>query len=358
MSCLFGCGQEPPWVVANDNMFWGGLPVYIEYPSSVDSGLRLFAEFLVPAEPRRILVQMHGWHGQIKKSHTDNVDERPHPDWLVVRPEMRGRGDSTGKPDCNGWELQDVIDAVEFAKRRFADRVLDPNLITLKGGSGGGGNVFALVGKFPDYFCRARADCGISDYALWHRDDEVGEFRDELEGQGWIGGNPDTNAEAYASRGGATTAGNLLTPLIVFHGETDIRVPSEQSRRFVREAAGHGKGGLVVYHELVGVGTRSHWGNITPEQETFLKVHGDGFLGEEARVIETPTRGRFTVAGYLKTKRFEVVLDSIDRVAALDYDLDAGRFDLKGASAKKATIRGRLPDGRWEGSPRNVAVRH
>ena len=328
--------------------------MYAEYPSSQDPSLRLFAAFGVPRETRRILVQMHGWHGQIKKAHDDNVDMDGDPDWFVIRPEMRGRGDATGKPDCNGWELQDVVDAVEFAKASFGDKVLDPDLITLKGGSGGGGNVFALVGKFPDYFCRAQADCGISDYALWFRNDEVGEFRDELEGEGWVGGTPDSNPEPYASRGGLTTVANLLTPMIVFHGETDIRVPSEHARRYAEEARRLGKGALVTYHELKAVGTRGHWGNITPEQTAFRNETGRAFLMTEPSPIHIPRQGHFVVAGYVKTRDFEVVLDSIDHVGSVEYDLDIGRFHVTGATARQAVLRVRRPDGTWE--ERRVAV--
>jgi len=323
-------------------------PLYLEYPSSRDADLRLFAEFTVPEKPRRILLHMHGWHGAVKRIHPDNVEAPSDPHWFLIRPEMRGRGDATGEPDANGWELQDAVDAVEFAKREFAGQILDPELITLSGGSGGGGNVFALLGKFPDYFCCSQADCGISDYALWFRGDEAGEFRDEMEGQGWIGGNPDTCPEAYASRSGITTVANLLTPLIVFHGETDIRVPSEQSRRYVAEAQRLGKGSLVTYHELKGVGMRSHWGNITSEQVEFHRKTGNTFLHTGAPPVEIPRQGRFVVAGYVKTKHFEVVLDSIDHVGEVEYDLDAAACKITAPTARHALLQRRNADGTCE----------
>jgi pimeloyl-ACP methyl ester carboxylesterase len=319
----------------------------MEYPSSVDPALRLFADFRVPERPRRLIVSMHGWHGAVKTAHPDNVVPPPDPDWFDIQPEMRGRGDASGKPDCNGWELQDVIDAVEHARTHFADRILDPDLVTLRGGSGGGGNVFALLGKFPDYFCRARAECGISDYALWHRNDADGEFRDEMEGAGWIGGSPDTRPEAYLSRSGLATVANLLTPLLIFHGEKDIRVPAEHSRRYTAEALRLGKRDLVTYHEFPGVGTRSHYGNITPEQEAYRRDFGRAFLLQNPRPIPLPRRGRFVVAGYLKTRSFEIILDSVDRVAALDYDLDTGRFDLEAPTARRAELRLPGPGGAW-----------
>ena len=286
--------------------------MYLEYPSSQNPDLRLFAEITLPEEPKLIRVQMHGWHGQVKKAHSDNVfngDEHLH--WLVVRPEMRGRGDSTGRQDCNGWELQDVIDAVRFVQREFPDRVLDPERVILTGGSGGGGNVYGLLGKFPDFFCRAQANCGITDYALWHRNDHVGEFRDEMETAGWIGGSPDTRPEAYASRGGLTTVANLLTPLIMFHGDLDDRVPAEHARLYLEKARQLGKGDLVAYHELKGVGLDGHWGGATPEQQDFRVRVGAEFISLPADPVCIPQRGHFVVAGYLKTKRFEVILDPL-----------------------------------------------
>jgi len=290
---------------------------------------------------------MHGWHGQVKQAHADNMAEAKGAEWFEIRPEMRGRGDSTGRPDCNGWELQDNVDAVMFALSRFSDRILDPHLITLTGGSGGGGNVYGLLGKFPDLFCRAKAECGISDYALWYRHDSVGEFRDEMEGQGWVGGTPETNAGGSASRGGLTTVGNLLTPLIIFHGDSDPRVPVEQARVYVEAARKAGKGHLVTYHELAGVGHPGHWGGITAEQEAFRVSAGQEFLRREAKPIQIPRRGRFVVAGYLKTRAFEVILDSVDRVGSVEYDLDKGVFEVRAGTAKRATVRTRGADGGW-----------
>ena len=47
--------------------------MYLEYSSSQDPNLRLFGRFDLPASPRPLLVQMHGWHGQVKRPHEDNV---------------------------------------------------------------------------------------------------------------------------------------------------------------------------------------------------------------------------------------------------------------------------------------------
>lgn len=322
---------------------------YRDYPSSVDPKLRLFARFECRAPKGLLVVSMHGWHGSVKKAHTDNVPDPLSREYFAISPEMRGRGDSAGSPDCNGWELQDVIDAVEFAKVHYRDRIASPEIVLLSGGSGGGGNVFALVGKFPDYFAAARAYSGISDYALWHHFDAKGEFRDEMEGVGgkdpqgrpaWIGGSPATNAEAYRSRGGLTTVGNLLTPTLVFHGAEDVRVPAQHARLWVGAAHGQGRGALVTYHEQAGVGdNRLHQANETKEQQTFRARAGEEFLQRHRTPPVLPARGSLVVAGYLKTARLEVILDSIDRVGRVDYDLGTGRVDVHAPTAKRAIVR-------------------
>ena len=329
---------------------------YRDYPRSGDATLKLFARFECAAPTGIMLVNMHGWHGGVKRPTSDTVDDPLAKNYFVISPEMRGRGDATGQPDCNGWELQDVIDAVEFARRHYRDRIVSPEVVFLSGGSGGGGNVFALLGKFPDTFAAARAYYGISDYALWHAFDRKGEFRDELQGidgrdpkgrPPWIGGSPETNPEAYRSRGGLTTVGNLLTPTLVFHGSDDARVPVLHARLWVGAAHGAGRGALVTYHEQAGVGDHRHNGNETKAQLAFRNRTSDDFLRTHRTPPLLPERGSFIVAGYVKTARFEVMLDSVDRVGRVEYDLPAGRLDVFAPTARTATVRLRQPDGTW-----------
>lgn len=304
--------------------------MYLQYPSSLNPELKLYADFNIPEEKGFLHLNFHGWHGNAKTQHRDNVqtvygdDER----WFLIRPDMRGRADSTGKPDCNGFELQDAIDAVEYARKEFSDRILEPEKVYLSGGSGGGGNVLAILGKFPDYFCRAHADCGIYDYAAWFRGDTVGEFRDEMEGEGWIGGTPDSNPEAYRSRSGITTVCNLQTPVILFHGENDIRVPAEQARCLMDEVRRQHKNHLASYFELPGCGGKNHWSDISPELKAFREQTAAAFMALPSPIVRMPRRGCLNVAGYLKTREYEVTLESIDQVAILRYDLDQDSFEL------------------------------
>lgn len=346
-------------------LLWLSLPLalsaapmreYRDYPCSTDPQLKLFARFECADETGVLLVKMHGWHGQVKTAHTDNVPDPADHGYFVIAPEMRGRGDATGNPDCNGWELQDVIDAIAFARSHYRDRIVSPEVVLLSGGSGGGGNVYALLGKFPDTFAAARITSGISDFALWHQADEKGEFRDELEGswkenpkhwKAWIGGTPSTNPEGYSSRGGITTVSNLRTPTLIFHGETDGRVPVVQARAWVGAAVGQGRG-LVTYHELAGVGDkRDHLAHETAASSKLRTTLTDEFFLKHRQKPQLPAQGILVVAGYLKTEHFEVVMESIDRVGVLTYDMDAARFELKAGRPVQAKLRVRDAAGNW-----------
>ena len=312
---------------------------YREYHSSVEPALTLYAVF-APA-PRRapLLLSMHGWHGNVKSGHRDNVAPPTTQEFFGIAPEMRGRGDSAGKPDVNGWELQDAVDALGAAARMFPDLADTASIPRLTGGSGGGGNVLGIVGKFPDLFAAAVCECGISDYALFFAQDSVGEFRDEMEGAGWIGGNPQTRPEAYLSRGGRVTAMNLLVPLLLFHGEKDRRVPVAHPRLYVEAARRHGRAHLVRAVYFPEAGLPGHYDGATPTDMALRDQEVTAHLRTHTTAPALPSAGRMVVAGYLRTRAFELELESVDHVALLEYDLARDRFQLRAPTCRTARLR-------------------
>lgn len=300
---------------------------FIYYPSSREPDLQLAMRVLKPLEPSRILVTTHGWHMSIPPF---EYMDKPYGDgkYFVVEVDMRGRAFSDGSPDCNGWELLDVIDAVQYVRKHYQDFIIDPQVVFFEGGSGGGGNAYAIIGKFPDFFAAATAMCGISDYELWYEHDTIGEFQDELDV--WIGFPPRHNPEAYRSRSGLTLTENLLTPLFIAHGNTDIRVPVDHARIYMNRIRELGLSNRVQYLELAGVGTREHWGNASNEQMTQMQELSEYNRMRNSTAIEIPNKGSFIVAGYLITKKFSVVLNSLDEVAVVHYDLNNKEFNVTG----------------------------
>lgn len=323
-----------------------------QYVSSEDPGLRLYATFLSSGDqPKPILLYLPGWHGNRYYVHRDLRNNTFMLDrFFLVAADMRGRGAkgdqpfggtpdasvrrrlgegpvSDGTPDANGWELNDIIDAAEFAKKKYPQHAL-PDPVYVIGHSGGGGNAMGLVGKFPDYFTAAYAGSGMSDYGRWA--ELYAGLRGDVER--YVGARINTTSTAFASRGGLTTVGNRLTPIALSHGTADQPVPFVLSQIYVKANADLGK---PVPFKLVEGGPHGVWGHYE-EMVAFMT----GFTSPPV----VPTRGVFVVAGYLKTRRFQVILPSIDAITDCAYDLSAG-LAVKLSGGLPGVLRVRLPAG-------------
>ncbi len=295
----------------------------IYYQSTRDPLLTLAMRVCKPDKPSYILTDTHGWHMSIKPF--QELDA-PESEYLKVQVDMRGRAYSDGKPDCNGWELYDVIDAIEYVKEHYSDYIIDKDVVYFSAGSGGGGNAYAIAAKFPDYFAHVTALSGMSDYISFYEDDAIGEFRDELDV--WIG--DFSNKEAYASRSGLTLIENLCAPMAIVHGDGDIRVPVYHARNYVAAAEKIGKGHIVQYYEMTGVGDMQHYSHITPEQTKIMLEMPEEMRKANRKPVSIPRKGRMKVGGYLFTKNFYVVLKDIDRLVDVEYDLDQGYLHVIG----------------------------
>ena len=284
--------------------------------SSITPSVIFAVKIYKPATPGYLVATTHGWHMSIDA----NVEyETPQSPYLLVEVDMRGRAYSTGSPDCNGLELYDVYDAIRFVLEEYNDYILRKDLIYFEGGSGGGGNALAIAGKFPDLFSAVNAMCPISDYYEWYQtDNELGEFRDEMDV--WIAPSPEKNRMAYDARSGISLLPNLLTRLLICHGTTDVRVPFSLTELYLNRAKECGKN--VQVYAMDGVGTREHFGNITDEQLANMEKLCRENISSNQMTITLPRQGKFVVAGYLVTKAFTIFLPSQNDIVTIRYDLD------------------------------------
>jgi hypothetical protein len=166
----------------------------------------------------------------------------------------------------------------------------------------------------------------------------VGEFRDELRDAGWVGGDPHRNPEAYLARGGRTTAMNLLTPLLIVHGEVDPRVPYEQATAYAAALAHHGRQDRLRLQSFPGVGNPSHYSGMTTEMNALRAELIATHHRQHDTTPQLPARGRFVVAGYLRTRQFEIRLERVGHVALLSYDLSQNEFRLRAPSSSRAVV--------------------
>lgn len=298
------------------------------YSSSVTPGIKLGLNVIKPERPGPILATLHGWHMSMPPPERRELPAAGNR-YLLLQIDMRGRAFSEGTPDGNGFELMDVYDAIQFARKEYAAHIDEPAVVYLEGGSGGGGNALAAAGKFPDLFAAVTALYGISDYRVWYENDLAGEFRDEMDV--WIGCAPSDDPERYLARSGRFLAPNLHTPLYLAHGDGDIRVPVAHARMYAEAVREAGKTGLLRYEELAGVGGRGHLDGATAARLQELAAAAERHRREHAAPIELPRSGTLRVGGFLYAKPFRVTLESNDRVAELSYDVPRGRYRLTAA---------------------------
>lgn len=304
---------------------------FIYYHSSINPELTLAMRVLKPERPSYILAGTHGWHMTIPAFQEYDT---PQSEYLKIQVDMRGRSFSDGTPDCNGLELIDIIDAVEYVKKHYSEYILDKDVVYYEGGSGAGGNGLAIAAKFPDYFAHYVNLYGPSDFIMFYKDDKIGEFRDEM--SIWIG--DVANETAYAARSGLHLLKNLCAPMVLIHGENDIRVPIAHAERYMARAKELSKDALISYIRLKGVGGYDHLDNITEADQLAFQQFYEEDRRKYKAPVQIPRNGHFKIGGYLFTKHFSVMLDSMDKMAEITYDLDQNEFHVSGVTENEYTL--------------------
>lgn len=306
----------------------------VPYASGERPLITLYMDVIAPAHggPWPAVLVFHGWHQNLTHAR-EKARYLAARGFCALNLNLRGRCDTVGEPDANGWELRDAFDALRFARHGFPQlcaQTLPPRAF---GASGGGGNVYALIGKCPDLLSAAVVFCGVSDYAAWYEGDKAGEFRDEMDV--WIGRGTKLHEEAYRARAGLTVAPNRACPLCVFHGAKDDRVPVEHARRYAaaqkKDARKSRDLPFFQYHELPGAG------HDIPNEPHLAKAVD--FLRRHDEPVYVPPRGRWVVAGFLKTHFFEVRWDHVGLVGHLDLDQRRRRLHLDCPSSNAAQVR-------------------
>jgi dipeptidyl aminopeptidase/acylaminoacyl peptidase len=196
--------------------------------------------------------------------------------YAVVCPNYRG-SDGFGRRfrmlndgDWGGGDLSDVVAAASAVAGAYD--AVDGARVGVYGGSGGGLMTANALGR-TDRFRAGAAFYGVYDYESFVDDtDDVG-FRLLKRELGFPAG----DLEAYRDASPIRTAGDVDDPLLLIHGEDDVRVPISQSEQFVEALEAHG--------------ARYEFRRYDGE--------GHGFAGREA-VVDAYTRVADLFAKYLR----------------------------------------------------------
>ena len=119
-----------------------GQPFRIDIPTDYD-----------PGRPAPLAVYMHGYSGNHIEHSAGMV---PHPGYFEVSVLGRSRGGG-----YNSLSEADVLQVVDYIVAHWA---IDPERMSLNGGSMGGGGTYRLGSRYPQRWCSGRTTCGFASF--------------------------------------------------------------------------------------------------------------------------------------------------------------------------------------------------
>jgi dipeptidyl aminopeptidase/acylaminoacyl peptidase len=173
--------------------------------------------------------------------------------YICIAPNVRG---STGYgteflkanlKDLGGGDLQDEVYATKFL---LDTGYVDQKKIGITGGSYGGYMTLMAIGKTPEIWSAAVDLFGVIDWftMLQNSDPLLQQYIKSLLGE------PDQNKAVYENTSPLKYITNAKAPLLVLQGESDIRVPKQQTDQVVEALKKAGKIVDVKYYPQEGHG--------------------------------------------------------------------------------------------------------
>jgi len=143
-----------------------------------------------------LLVGLHSWSADYRQRDPGAYYARwcIEKNWVFIHPNFRGPN-QTSQATGSDLAVQDVLDAVEYAKKKA--RVNDAQ-IYLVGGSGGGYMALLMAGRTPAVWAGVSAWVPIVDLLAWHQEstERRNRYADMIEAS--VGGAPRLGTLAYA----------------------------------------------------------------------------------------------------------------------------------------------------------------
>lgn len=180
-----------------------------------------------------VVVPHGGPTGQTADTFTADVTALASRGYVVIAPNSRG---STGYgiefqkanfQDLGGGDLKDQLHAAEFL---VATGYVNPKKIGITGGSYGGFMTMMAIGRNPEKWAAAVQQFGVINWftMMKHADPLLQEYIRSLLGH------PVKDRKVYEDRSPLKYLRQATAPLLVLHGDNDIRVPKEEAEQAVR----------------------------------------------------------------------------------------------------------------------------
>lgn len=165
--------------------------------------------------------------------------------YAVLQPQFRGsrgfgkRFEEAGHHQW-GRAMQDDITA--GARWLAEQRIADPARIAIYGGSYGGYAALWGLAKTPDLFRCGVAMAAVSDLNLMFKDDS--DVNDSASGRLWrrrFVGDPKTDQQKFDEVSPLKQVAAIKAPLLLAHGDRDVRVPIEHAEKMLAALKRHDK---------------------------------------------------------------------------------------------------------------------
>ena len=179
-----------------------------------------------------LILQVHGGpHGRYTASFNAGAQVWAGRGFAVLQGNPRGSSGRTlafSNANVNDWGGKDFIDIMNGVDHVIALGVADPDRMGIMGGSYGGFMTFWAVTQ-TDRFKAAIGHAGISDWYSFFGQTDIPNLLEY-----GFGGLPTHSKETYERWSPVEYADRVTTPLLITHGENDLRVPISQAEQYFR----------------------------------------------------------------------------------------------------------------------------
>lgn len=194
--------------------------VWVIFPPDFDENKKYPALLYCQGGPQSTVSQFfsYRWNFQLMAAN----------DYIIVAPNRRGlpgfgqEWNDAISGDWGGQPMDDYLSAIDEVKK---ESYIDEDRIGAIGASYGGYSVYYLAGIHENRFKTFISHCGLFNLESWYGTTEEIFFANEDIGGSYYG---EKIPEGYIKNSPHRKAHNWNTPMLIFHGEKDFRVPLNQ----------------------------------------------------------------------------------------------------------------------------------
>lgn len=242
-SAIASSNTEARWIPTSDGK---KMLAWIVYPPNFDPSKKYPTLLYCQGGPQSALSQFYSfrWNFQLMAAQG----------YIVICPNRRGmpghgvEWNQSISGDWGGQPMRDYLAAVDEMKK---ESYVDPNRIGAVGASYGGYSVFMLAGIHQNRFKTFIAHCGLFDLKSWYGTTEELWFANyDIKGNYWDKPIP----KSYTDYNPSNFVANWNTPIMIYQGGKDYRVPIEQGLQAFQAAQLKGIKSRLIY-----LPTENHW---------------------------------------------------------------------------------------------------